>query len=345
MFNEKWKRDFLESQGWSDAVETPAGEDWALRRFSRLAKNGQTVVLMQSLPDKDPRATAGHKVRDYVMIGEYLAMSGFPAPKIYAEDVAKGLLLIEDFGSVSLHEKFVEETDDVADLYLAATGILIGFYKNLRVNHMALPDYFETHIYQGRQRIIDWYYPARTGKRVPPGLREKYLAIWNRIEASLPEPVSCFAHADYHPHNLMVRGDGVIGLIDFQGAMWAPGPYDLVNLLEDARRIVPKEIKSACQARFKESISEEEWPSFVKWYVVLATQFHCRVIGQAIRLAVREDKTRLLDYVPVLEHYLSRELQSPVLKELKEFFTECGLDFQREGDLNLSPDLFAADVF
>ena len=288
MFNEDWKCEFLSRTGWADAVETRAGEDWALRKFSRLTKNNQTVILMQSLLDTDPRATLGHKIADYVRIAKYLKSENFPLPEIIAEDVDHGLLLIEDFGDMSLHELVVAKSDDVASMYLKSTELLLRFYKEIQSNEAELPNYFDTAIYKGRQRIIDWYYPAVTGTPASSELREEYLGIWREIENRLPKPVFKFSHADYHPHNLMVRHDGEIGLIDFQGAMWAPAPYDLVNLLEDARRIVPEEIKIACLNIFRDNLTEDEWDNFSKWYVVLSAQFHARVIGQAVRLAVKE---------------------------------------------------------
>lgn len=345
MFNEEWKHAFLTRTNWLDAVETKAGEDWALRKFSRLTKNGQTVILMQSLPDNDPRATLGHKVADYVNIAAYLKGIGFPAPKIIEQDVDHGLLLIEDFGDTSLHELITGNSDLVEKIYLDATKLLLRFYRDISDNQLNLPNYFDSAIYKGRRRVMDWYYPATKGEAVAPQLVQEYLDVWKQIEDTLPMPIFTLSHADYHPHNLMVIKNDTIGLIDFQGAIWAPAPYDLVNLLEDARRIVPEEIKAKCLAVFQENLNDAEWNNFIKWYEVLACQFHCRVIGQAIRLAVKENKTRLLDYVSNLKFYLVRDLQSPVIAPLKIFFDKAGLDFSSSTSLNLSPDLYSPDAF
>lgn len=344
MFNENWKRDFLSLHGWADAIETRAGEDWALRKFSRLTQNGQTVVLMQSLLDSDPRATSGHKVADYVRIARYLKSKNFPAPAIIAEDVDHGLLLIEDFGDISLHELAVAQDASVQGMYVAAARLLLRFYHEMETGELELPNYFDTAIYKGRRRLMDWYYPAVTGQPVNSELLKEYLDTWQEIETRLPPPVFKFSHGDYHPHNLMIK-DGHIGLIDFQGAMWAPAPYDLVNLLEDARRVVPDEIKAACLKVFEDDLSAEEWNNFKSWYDVLSGHFHCRVIGQAIRLAVKENKTRLLDYIPNLKFYLARELKSDTLKPLAVFLSGAGLAFDQSTSLNLSAELYAVDAF
>ena len=344
MFNEDWKREFLAEQGWADAVENRAGEDWAMRKFSRLTRGNETVILMQSLLDSDPRATSGHKIADYVRLAKFLTDKGIPAPLIIAEDVERGLLLIEDFGSVSLHEMTIGRPEDSKRYYLDATKLLLRLYREIEDNEVEIPHYNDTAISKGRRRIMDWYYPSVTGNHVSGDMIEDYLSVWQMIEEKLPAPIMKFSHADYHPHNLMIDR-GRIGLIDFQGAMWAPAPYDLVNLLEDARRIVPDDIRAECLDLFEKNLSQDEWQNFKSWYDVLACQFHCRVIGQAIRLAVKEDKTRLLVYVPVLAQYLKREIEKPLLSPLKIYFERIGLDFAADRKLDLSPGLYASDAF
>ncbi len=344
MFNEDWKTAFLSREGWRDATENHAGDDWALRKFSRLAKDSANVILMQSLPDDHPRATLGHKVKDYVRIAKYLKNKGFPAPDIFAEDVPHGLLLLEDFGDISLHEIIRDDSASAYEYYIEAAELLLRFYNELDPGSLDLPNYFDTAIYKGRRRLMDWYYPAVTGQKVTPEIMNAYIAAWSDIETQLPVPVLKFSHADYHPHNLMIKG-GQIGLIDFQGAMWAPAPYDLVNLLEDARRIVPDNIKTACLKIFEDNLAPEEWQNFKVWYDTLAVQFHARVIGQAVRLAVKENKTRLLDYIPNLKKYLAREIQSPLMQPLKEVCEKAGLDFSASTSLNLSLDRFEPDAF
>ncbi|PZP54894.1 MAG: phosphotransferase [Micavibrio aeruginosavorus] len=344
MFNEDWKTEFLSREGWLDAAETHAGDDWALRKFSRLSKGGANVILMQSLPDDHPRATLGHKVEDYVRIAKYLRDKNFPAPDIFAEDVPHGLLLLQDFGDISLHEIIRDDDAKTHEFYIEATKLLLRFYRELEPGSLDLPNYFDSAIYKGRRRLMDWYYPAVTGQKVTQTLMHDYMNAWGDIEKSLPSPVMKFSHADYHPHNLMIK-DGKIGLIDFQGAIWAPAPYDLVNLLEDARRIVPDNIKKACLKIFEDNLDAEEWQNFKEWYDVLTVQFHARVIGQAVRLAVKENKTRLLDYIPNLKKYLAAEIQSPLMQPLKEICDKAGLDFTGSTSLNLSPDLFALEAF
>ena len=278
-----------------------------------------------SVPDDDPRATRGHKLIDYIRIGAYLNEIGVKAPQVYAEDLGNGLLLVEDFGDVSLHELFENNAPELVDYYLKATDVLIDLYRKTNSNDLNLTNYYDGHIHAARRFIVDYYLPTISNAVISDENISDYLAVWERIEKSLPPVGFRLIHADYHPHNLMVTDDA-IGLIDFQGALWGPAPYDLVNLLEDARRLVPQEIKDLCKARYLAALPEAERQSFELWYTVLAGQFHCRVIGQAIKLA-GEGKKRLFDYVPVLETHLKQDLQKPLLKPLADYLSDFGLEF------------------
>ena len=116
------------------------------------------------------------------------------------------------------------------------------------------------------------------------------------------------------------------GILDFQGAMKGPIPYDLANLLEDARNDVPLELRNRILSRFDEDLQN--------WYRVLATQFHCRVIGQFIKQAVHDNNPSYLPHIPRLEGYLREGLKHPVLAPLKTFFDDLDVDFSGLGDLN-----------
>ncbi len=344
MFDENEKRDFLSRAGWEGSAEARVGEDWSQRNFFRLSKGGRTAILMQSVPDDDPRVTPGHKLGDYVKISTFLRGLDLSAPEVLAHDLPRGLLLVEDFGDLSLHDLFVRNDRNLKDYYLYATDVLVKLYQESWGNAFGLPEYNDTHIHKGRTRVISWYAPAILGRKSSAALEDEYLAVWDEIEKSLPRPKQIFQHGDYHPHNLMILDSRMearkIGLIDFQGAMWGAAAYDLVNLLEDARRIVPDDIKAACRARYVEKLSAEERESFNAWYPVLAAQFHCRVIGQAIRLSVLAGKTRLMEYIPVLQQHLKQDLKAPELAPLARFFEANGIKYEAVEAFDLNPALF-----
>jgi aminoglycoside/choline kinase family phosphotransferase len=238
--------------------------------------------------------------------------------------------LVEDFGSAGF-----QDTE-----YPAAVDVLAELYRKTETIAIALPDYYQSHVHTGRRRVVDWYLPAVTKTKNPDGLAENYLDVWTQIESGLPPVPRRFLHGDFHPGNMMILNnrEGVrrIGLLDFQGAMIGPAPYDLVNLLDDARRIVPEDIRQNGLVRMTSGMGTTEKESFLLWYPVLAAQFHCRVIGQAIRLALSDNKTRLLALLPTVSEHLRRDLENPVLAPMKDWFAGQGVSF---GDVpEISPE-------
>jgi aminoglycoside/choline kinase family phosphotransferase len=383
--------EFLSRCGWSNAVLRPVGEDCAFRRYFRLQQADKTAILMEAVPDGEAIATPGHRLSDFLRIGAALRAGGLVTPEIYKADAANGYLLMQDFGDRSF-KRALAEGEDPEQLYRLATDVLIRLPE--AGQGIALPDYYQSHVHTGRRRLVDWYMPAVTGQRLPDGLVEAYLAVWDSIERSLPPCPQGFLHIDFHVENLMllpshdihsprppagggIKGGGIssaqalsveagppsltlppkdgregndlreCGLLDFQGAMHGPLPYDLANLLEDARIDVPPALRAAMLERYCAGMNAEERETFLAWYRVLATQFHCRVIGQFIRLAVRDGKPRYLQFVPRVQRYIVEALRQPLLKPLAAWCAEQGIDFTSSYgyDIAAIAPLIRADAF
>lgn len=301
----------LKEQGW-EIVQTIA-QDASARRYYRIAKGRDRAVLMEM---GEERATLGQ----YIKIAGWLNSIGLKAPEIYEADESAGYALIEDFGDTSFR-KAIAQGQAAKDIYGLASEVL--GHLRAQKNMIALPDYHESNVHKGRRRIVDWYVPAVLGGKNPDGLVESYLAAWQEIENSLSPCPRGFIHGDYHLENLMLihgaKGAARCGILDFQGAMTGPAPYDTGNLLEDARADVPPAIREGILGRHDEE--------FCLWYRVLATQFHCRVIGQFIKMAVEGEKPQYLPHVPRLAFYIGEALQSPVLAPLKRWFAEHKVGF------------------
>lgn len=333
------REEFLRASGWAGAFEIPVSGDWSQREFFRIEKKGKTAILIQSAPDGDPRQSPGHKLSDFVKVSEYLNSIKLSAPQIIAQDYTHGLLLVEDFGSWDFATLIKNNNEQEKDLYLIATEVLRHFYKTTEYPPIELPSFFSSHIYKGHQRVVDWYMPAVRQEKNDDSVLKDYLNVWAQIEKKLPTPKNRMLHGDFHPGNIMWlpsrKRAMQAGLIDFQGAMMGPASYDLVNLLDDARRIVPNDIRAECMSLYMNEMKVEEKESFQIWYSVLATQFHCRVIGQALRLAILEGKTKLLNFIPTLRYHLVRDLSNPYTKPLKDWFDSKGIDFNEDSVIDI----------
>jgi len=321
---------FLGRTGWGEAVLQPVGQDCAFRRYFRLSAHDKTAILMEAVPDGTTIATPGHRIVDFLRIGAWLKAQGLNSPSVFEADEAHGYLLLEDFGNTPF-KVALQGGVKTADIY----GLGVDVLAHLRDSDhtaLALPSYYESHVHTGRRRVVDWYIPALRGEKVEDGLVEDYLAIWDAIEATLPPCPQGFLHIDYHVENLMWlperQGLQACGILDFQGAMTGPTPYDLANLLEDAREDIDPELRRILLARFTAGLSSADQELFKSWYRILATQFHCRVIGQFIRLAVVAGKPRYLEFLPRLSNYLTEGLKDPILAPLKRWFEVQGIDFK-----------------
>ncbi len=329
--------DFLTLHGYT--APKAIAQDGSPRTFYRVTNaSGGTAILM-AMPESGN--APGHNLDDFLRIGVWLREGGLAAPDIYAVDESAGFALMEDFGDLSFKKALGQ---GAAPERLYGLGAHVLNEIQARDCTLFLPAYEESHVHAGRVRLIDWYVPALTGRMPDAGLRAAYMAAWDAVEAPLPACRQGFLHIDYHTENLMLRAgqEGVkaCGILDFQGAMTGPLPYDLVNLLEDARIDASQDLRDFILSHYDET--------YRLWYRVLGTQFHSRVIGQFIKLAMRGGKTQYLDHIPRLHRYIGTALRDPVLKPLADFCRDSGIDFSNQApaiDLNRLETLIPRDAF
>ncbi len=313
---------FLARSGWAGADLLPVGEDCGFRRYFRLAKVGKSVLLMESVPDGHPNATQGHRVDDFVRLSVYLRGIGLHAPEVYEVDYEQGYVLLEDLGDTSF--KIALDSGVPRDeIYALAADALLHIYKNTNAADVALDDFKGSYLDKAKQRLVEWYMPVYRQEKVDPALVAEYNKIWDDLAASLPPCPQGFVHADFHFENLMwVEGEQGLskaGVLDYQGALSGPLAYDLGNLLEDARVDVPQDLRENMLNRFCEKMSAEEAQTFRAWYRLLATQFHCRLMGQFVRLAVNDKKPRYLQFLLRVAGYLNEGLKDPLMKPLADW--------------------------
>lgn len=154
---------FLERCGWAGTDFTPVGEDCAFRRYFRLRKDDdKTAVLMEAVPDDAPLATPGHKIGDFIRIGYYLRQIGLNTPAVYDADETLGYVLMEDFGDTSFKAACDAQPrqEDIKELYALATDALSALSSGSQGHDISLPDYYDSHVHKGRQRVVDWFVPA-----------------------------------------------------------------------------------------------------------------------------------------------------------------------------------------
>ncbi len=307
------RRQFVEACGWGDAQVELLPQDASFRHYYRLRRGGETRMLMDSPAQK------GQDVAPFIRIDRHLLRLGLTAPEIYQMDEMHGFLLLEDFGDATF-TRLLAAGHDERVLYELAIDLLIQLQRSPDVMDVETTSYMNRFIPQA-EWLLQWYYPEMHGAPAGEEANRTFYEAWTRVLKNMPEAPTTLMLRDYHVDNLMLvpgrEGVAACGLLDFQDAEFAPRPYDLVCLLEDARRDVSHELRDAMLARYAVFFPVDE--AFQAWYAVIAAQRHMRVIGNFARLAVRDNKPQYRVHMPRVGRYLNRALRSPKLTPMHDW--------------------------
>ncbi|MEK7343294.1 MAG: phosphotransferase [Pseudomonadota bacterium] len=300
---------FLADAGWGAAAILPLAGDASFRRYFRVVEGGRRAVLMDAPPPhEDPRP--------FIAIAEHLNADGFAAPRILARDLMHGLVLIEDFGDLRVKEHLDADPEAELATYKRAVDLLVDLHRKPAAD---LPPY-DRAVYQREAGLLtDWYCPA-AGLEVDA---DTYVQAWDAVlpvvERSASPTVTVLR--DYHAENIMLIDRAAshgLGLLDFQDALAGHPAYDLVSLLQDARRDVPEAVEAAMLAHYKTAASPPQ--DFDAAYAVLGAQRNAKIIGIFTRLWKRDGKPRYLSYLPRMWGLLERDLAHPALAPVADWF-------------------------
>ena len=303
--------EFLDKAGWGRAERKKLAADASFRSYDRLRLDGRPAVLMNAPPPKED-------VRPFLRIARHLVQSGYSAPRILAEDVENGLLLLEDLGDATFTRLLNAGEAELA-LYEMATDLLIDLHRGAALPE-EVPSYDRDKLLTEASLLTDWYAPA-VGIELDHPARAAYLAAWAEV---LPLAFGVPDHLvlrDFHVDNLMRiegrQGLAACGLLDFQDALIGPVTYDLVSLFEDARRDLAPATWTAGRQRYLTAFPELDPDAFDASWAVLAAQRHAKVIGIFTRLCRRDGKPVYLRHIPRVWGLLERAARHPGLKPVK----------------------------
>ena len=296
---------FLAQSGWANAALDAVPGDASFRRYFRLKKaEGQRAILMHAPPPhEDPQP--------FIDVTDYLRRHNFRAPEIYAADAVQGLILLEDFGDRRMREHLDAHPNDEDGIYRTAINTLVRL-KKTPVAAIAL---YEEAVYLRETGLLaEWYLPAM-GLSTDAG---EYDAMWAEALAALTDAPAVTVLRDYHAENIMLLDDNGQGLIDYQDALIGHPAYDLVSILQDARRDVSPDLETA-MLQYYAATSKPDYDLSLH-YALLGAQRNTKIIGIFTRLWKRDGKERYLDFLPRMWGLLERDLAHPALASLKAWF-------------------------
>lgn len=301
---------FLGDTEWEGAEIAPLVGDASFRRYFRLRMAGRSAMLMHAPP---PHEDPG----PFLHVAHWLDGNGMRAPHILAEDAAEGWVLIEDFGDQRMREWIDEHPESERDIYRKAIDTLVALH-NLPPGPF---DPYDMAVYRREVDLfIEWYCPAM-GLEVDAG---GWADAWQKVLAPLLErqPPGVTVLRDYHAENIMLlepeKAGGDQGLIDFQDALVGHPAYDLVSLLQDARRDVPEELEAAMLAHYVAKAGPGD--EFAADYARLGAQRNAKIVGIFTRLWKRDGKARYLSMIPRVWAAMERDLGHEAMQPVADWF-------------------------
>lgn len=315
---------FLAAHGFAGARRTPLPGDAGHRRYVRLAGGPRPALLM----DGSGAAAVGlpsaeADLRAFLAIADHLRRIGLSAPEVIAADPPAGLLLLEDLGEPT-HATLLDAGADPLPLYFAAAETLAALHE--APPPPGLPAWEgEAMARAAAATFLDWWWPAAMGTGPTPAQREGFHAAMRAMLRPF-EGAGGFVHRDYFPANLLPLperpGPASVGIIDFQDAGHGHPAYDLVSLLQDARRDVAGEVRRAATARYLDLRPGIDREAFEAATAAMAAQRHLRVAALWVRLDRRDGKPHYLQHGPRCWRLLEEALRHPATAPLAAFLDE-----------------------
>ncbi|WP_372622448.1 aminoglycoside phosphotransferase family protein [Falsiroseomonas sp.] len=303
--------DFLAAHGFAAAGRESLPSDASFRRYVRLHGGPRPALLMDAPPPQED-------VRPFLHVASHLSAVGLSAPEVIAADAARGFLLLEDLGRDSMATR-LDAGADPLPLYLDAAEALAALHEAPPPD--GLPEWGAARMAEtAAATFLDWWWPETFGAKPAPAVVAEFHAALEEMLA--PVAARGFVHRDYFPANLMPLDRAPprrAGIIDFQDAAYGHPAYDLVSLVEDARRDVDDAVRAEAIARYLAHRPALDARDFRAAMAACAAQRHLRVASLWVRLARRDGKPRYLVHGPRCWALLDRALAHPAAAPLARF--------------------------
>jgi aminoglycoside/choline kinase family phosphotransferase len=290
----------------------PLAGDASFRRYIRVRQKQGSFMLMDAPPEKE-------NIRPFMTICTHLQQAGFSTPKMIAHDEDIGLLLLEDLGDDTFSRLLRADISREEEYYMAAVELLAHWHGG-KLPPIDIPAYSTDLLLREVMLFSNWFLPQLLDGEALSEAQQEYTDIWARLLKSAPLETRHFVHRDYHADNLMWlpsrMGVQRVGLLDFQDAVMGDAAYDLVSLLEDARRDVPPALVYKMLEHYL-AVSGADPNRLAFAYALLAAQRNSKIVGIFTRLAARDGKVHYLDYLPRVWAHLSQNAKHPELAALR----------------------------
>ncbi|MDQ7822836.1 MAG: phosphotransferase [Candidatus Eremiobacteraeota bacterium] len=291
---------------------TKGGSD---RDFFRLSRGGETAVLCVT--------TNREELDYYLALGSFFFGEGIPVPRFFCWSLERGFVLMEDCGSLSVHEKVHGDPgeEELFSLYRSVLSELVKLQSldSGRCEHLGRRpfDYdtlrWETGYFREHFLGTLMKDPESTGS----ALEETFHRMACEV-ALLPRVPM---HRDFQSQNILVR-QGSPFFIDFQGSRTGSPFYDVASLLLDPYVELPEHLHDRLLEEYFRMVSLEgfspgSYGRFRDNYLLTAHQRLMQALGAYGNLGINKGKRQFLSHVPaalrLLERVVTRSGRHPEL--------------------------------
>ncbi len=297
--------------------------DASNRRYFRLSLPDESYIVAEAPPETE-------KNPEFVAVQAILASAQVRVPRIFAADVERGYLLLEDLGDHTLLPALNGESVD--RWYQQAEDIL----KKMAVVDLDSTDigsYDRALLREELSRFSEWFVTGLLDYALCESEREIIARFSAVLLASALEQPQVLVHRDFHSRNLMIVEGDKLALIDFQDAVMGPLTYDIASLFKDCYIRWPQPQVERWVLAYKQQlfeathISDVSDEQFLRWFDAMALQRHIKVLGTFARLYLRNGKVSYLEDLPMVLCYVRETLDryaasEPSFAEFSVWFSD-----------------------
>jgi aminoglycoside/choline kinase family phosphotransferase len=283
---------------------TTASADASFRRYFRVHLADKTLIAMDAPPPQENCAP-------FVHVAALFGDAGVNVPKVIAQDLERGFLLLTDLGDVTYLSQL--NNDTASSLYHDANMALIKL--QLASKQGVLPNYDAALLTREMQLFPDWYIAKHLNVTLDDKQQADLQKTFELLNKNILAQGQVYVHRDYHSRNLMVCADEAganPGVLDFQDAVYGAITYDLVSLLKDAyiewdeEQIIDWAVRYWQEARKVGLPVPTDFSEFYRDFEYMGAQRHIKVLGIFARLYHRDGKDGYLKDMPLVMRYLRK---------------------------------------
>ena len=274
----------------------------SFRSFYRIESNGGSHVAMYAPPEHE-------NTRQFVKMAELFSKQGVGVPDLYAFDIDRGFVLMEDLGDDLLEKAYVRGHLTRAVELALHTLVAIQATQD---TEGSVPTYEEDRFNMELGIFAEWFLQGLLNISPP----DWYAGLSEFLVASALSQPTCCIHRDFHCRNLLVKPSGDIGVVDFQDALIGPVTYDLASLLGDCyyefdeEQVIRFIEAYRGMAHDSQLASIDDEKEFRLRFDLMVMQRQLKAVGIFSRLwLLRGRKSHLGDIEPVLKRLAKRARQ------------------------------------